>query len=238
MIYLVEDDDSVREVVCYALRSSGFVVTGFENADSFWQKIKNEIPHLVILDIMLPDEDGLSILAKLKNTDKTTHLPVIMLTAMGAEYDRIKGLDAGADDYIAKPFSVLELLARVRALLRRSGHGGTKEKKQETGSENEIIQLGELTLDFAKRVVKVQGKEVTLTLKEFELLLLLLRHKDIVLTREQLVTKVWGYEYDGASNRTVDVHIKTLRQKLIVCGDMIKTIRGVGYKITCAEESL
>jgi len=236
MIYLVEDDDSVREMVCYALRSSGFVVTGFENAKSFWHNInnsKNELPQLIVLDIMLPDEDGLSILAKLKNTDKTSHLPVIMLTAMSAEYDRVRGLDAGADDYIAKPFSVLELLARVRAMLRRAG---SKEPSRETDSET--IQLGYLALDLAKRVVLVQGKEVTLTFKEFELLLLLLKNKDIVLTREQLLTKIWGYEYDGVSNRTVDVHIKTLRQKLDVCGDMIKTIRGVGYKITCASESL
>jgi len=236
MIYLVEDDDSVREMVCYALRSSGFVVTGFENAKSFWHNInnsKNELPQLIVLDIMLPDEDGLSILAKLKNTDKTSHLPVIMLTAMSAEYDRVRGLDAGADDYIAKPFSVLELLARVRAMLRRTGN---KEPSRETDSET--IQLGYLALDLAKRVVLVQGKEVTLTFKEFELLLLLLKNKDIVLTREQLLTKIWGYEYDGVSNRTVDVHIKTLRQKLDVCGDMIKTIRGVGYKITCASESL
>jgi len=236
MIYLVEDDDSVREMVCYALRSSGFIVTGFENAKTFWYNInnsKNELPQLIVLDIMLPDEDGLSILAKLKNTDKTSHLPVIMLTAMSAEYDRVRGLDAGADDYIAKPFSVLELLARVRAMLRRAG---SKENPREADSET--IQLGYLTLDLAKRVVLVQGKEVALTFKEFELLLLLLKNRDIVLTREQLLVKIWGYEYDGVSNRTVDVHIKTLRQKLSVCGDMIKTIRGVGYKITCANESL
>ena len=236
MIYLVEDDDSVREMVCYALRSSGFVVTGFENAKSFWHNInnsKNELPQLIVLDIMLPDEDGLSILAKLKNTGKTAHLPVIMLTAMSAEYDRVRGLDAGADDYIAKPFSVLELLARVRAMLRRAGS-----KEDPRGTDSETIKLGYLALDLAKRVVLVQGKEATLTFKEFELLLLLLKNRDIVLTREQLLTKIWGYEYDGVSNRTVDVHIKTLRQKLGVCGDMIKTIRGVGYKITCANESL
>ena len=230
MIYLVEDDISVREMVCYALRSAGFNVEGFENAKSFWQRLKTEMPELVILDIMLPDEDGLSILAKIKDTGNTSHLPVIMLTAMGAEYDRIKGLDAGADDYIAKPFSVLELLARVRAMLRRSA--------PKVDKNQELITLGDLTLDSAKHVVTSNGSQVTLTFKEFELLHLLLKHKDIVLSREQLLTTIWGYEYDGVSNRTVDVHIKTLRQKLMTCGDMIKTIRGVGYKITCAKESL
>jgi len=232
MIYVVEDDDNVREMVCYALRSSGFAAKGFENAGVFWQELKATVPELILLDIMLPDEDGLTILAKLKTATKTAHLPVIMLTAMGTEYDRVKGLDAGADDYIAKPFSILELLARVRALLRRTGQVNVK-PEQETNQ----IQLGGLTMDFNKRVVLANNKEASLTFKEFELLHLLLKHEDVVLTREQLLSQIWGYDYEGTSNRTVDVHIKTLRQKLGACGDMIKTIRGVGYKITWAKES-
>jgi len=234
MIYVVEDDDNVREMVCYALRSSSFIAKGFENASVFWREIKNETPKLVILDIMLPDEDGLTILAKLKKSRETAHLPVIMLTAMGNEYDRVKGLDAGADDYIAKPFSILELIARVRALLRRAGHVNTDAKPEQ---EADKIQLGNLSMDIGKRVVLAQDNDAPLTFKEFELLHLLLKHIDVVLTREQLLAQIWGYEYEGTSNRTVDVHIRTLRQKLGACGDMIKTIRGVGYKITWAEES-
>ncbi|MCL2204667.1 MAG: response regulator transcription factor [Defluviitaleaceae bacterium] len=231
MIYLVEDDDNVRELLSYALRSAGFDIQAFENAKPFWAGMERETPMLFILDIMLPGEDGLAILAKLKKSHKTAHLPVIMLTALGMEHDRVKGLDAGADDYIAKPFSVLELLARVRALLRRVG--GTQRHGE--GIKPEHIKLGALTLDISKRAVYVQGKEVLITFKEFELLHFLLQNIDKVLSRDQLLNHIWGYEYDGTSNRTVDMHVKTLRQKLGTCGEMIKTIRGVGYGIAWEE---
>ena len=238
MIYLVEDDENVRELVCYALRSSDFDVEGFDNSRAFWTRVADTVPDLVILDIMLPGEDGFATLAKLKKSQDTTNIPVIMLTARGTEYDRIRGLDSGADDYITKPFSVLELLARVRALLRRAGRGNTEPTQEASTQETDRIQVGELLLDPQKRIVKVSGKSIALTFKEFELLYHLLRHKDVVLTRDQLLTSIWGYEYDGTSNRTVDMHIKTLRQKLGACGDMVKTIRGVGYKITWEEEIL
>ena len=235
MIYLVEDDASIRELVCYALRSLNFECVGFEDAASFWRGVEEALPDLFILDIMLPDESGLEILAKLKASEKTALLPVLVLTAMGSELDRVKGLDAGADDYITKPFSVLELLARVRALLRRAG---SHSAHHTTGEDTGDIVAGKLSLNPQRRVVRVSGEVVAITFKEFELLHLFLRHKNLVQTREQLLTQIWGYEYDGTSNRTVDMHIKTLRQKLGPCGDMIKTIRGVGYKITWDEESL
>jgi len=224
MIYLVEDDANVRELVCYALRSSGYEVMGFGESQGFWEALNEKVPQLIILDIMLPGEDGYAILSKLKSSKETANLPVIMLTARTAEYDRIKGLDSGADDYVLKPFSVLELLARVRALLRRAD------------KPSEGQQLSRLTYDHGKRIVRVEGRDVALTFKEFELLGYLLAHKDVVLTRDQILTSIWGYEYDGTSNRTVDMHIKTLRQKLGECGDMVKTIRGVGYKITWDDE--
>jgi len=235
MIYLVEDDASIRELVCYALRSHELECIGFENGAAFWRGMEKSLPDLVILDIMLPDETGLEILTKLKSSEKTAQLPVLMLTAMGSESDRITGLDSGADDYITKPFSVLEFLARVRALLRRLGGTGSQ---QTLGEEASSIVINGLSLDPKKRAVKVYGKPVTITFKEFELLHYLLLNKDLVLTRDQLLTHIWGYEYDGTSNRTVDMHIKTLRQKLGQCGDMVKTIRGVGYKITWEDESL
>lgn len=240
MIYLVEDDASIRELVCYALRSQEFECVGFEDAASFWRGMRGmhgmeeALPDLFILDIMLPDESGLEILAKLKASEKTAALPVLMLTAMGSESDRVKGLDTGADDYITKPFSVLELLARIRALLRRAGSHSSHHTNEDAGD----IMVGGLSLSPKTRVVRVNGKVITITFKEFELLYHFLQHKNLVQTREQLLTQIWGYEYEGTSNRTVDMHIKTLRQKLGPCGDMIKTIRGVGYKITWDEESL
>jgi len=240
VIYLVEDDASIRELVCYALRSQEFECVGFEDAASFWRGMRGmhgmeeALPDLFILDIMLPDESGLEILAKLKASEKTAALPVLMLTAMGSESDRVKGLDTGADDYITKPFSVLELLARIRALLRRAGSHSSHHTNEDAGD----IMVGGLSLSPKTRVVRVNGKVITITFKEFELLYHFLQHKNLVQTREQLLTQIWGYEYEGTSNRTVDMHIKTLRQKLGPCGDMIKTIRGVGYKITWDEESL
>jgi len=237
MIYLVEDDANIRELVSYALRSQDYECVSFEDATSFWAGMEGKLPCLLILDIMLPDESGLEILSKIKSAEKTTALPVLMLTAMGSELDRIKGLDAGADDYISKPFSVLELLARVRALLRRINSYPAHMHSTSDEAAFDIV-AGELSLSLKTRTVKVSGKTVAITFKEFELLHHFLQHINMVQTREQLLTHIWGYEYDGTSNRTVDMHIKTLRQKLGPCGDMIKTIRGVGYKITWDEESL
>ena len=219
MIYLVEDDNSIRELVLYTLNSSGLEAEGFERPSAFWSALERQAPDLVILDIMLPEEDGLTILRRLRETDK--RLPVMMLTAKSTEYDKVVGLDSGADDYLAKPFGMMELMARVKALLRRSVR-----REEPTGQ----YELGRLILNAAQHTVKVDGEAVTLTLKEFELLQLLLEHKGMVFSRDQLLNRVWGYAFDG-ENRTVDVHIRTLRQKLGPCGDYIQTVRGVGYKI-------
>ena len=221
MIYLVEDDDSIRELVLYTLHTTGFEAEGFRNAADFWQALEKELPQLVLLDIMLPDEDGLHILKRLRAGAETADLPVMMLTAKSSEYDRVVGLDSGADDYIPKPFRMMELLSRVRALLRR-----TKEPAERTVE----YRLGSLYVSPARHVVQVGGEEVALTLKEFELLCLLLAEQGTVLTRAQLLDRIWGYEFDGES-RTVDVHIRTLRQKLGDAGKYIETIRGLGYKI-------
>ena len=218
-IYIIEDDDNIRELVMYALDSSNFKSVGFENPSDFWKTLKNEIPDLVLLDIMLPNEDGITILKKLKNDSATKELPVIMLTAKGSEYDRVKGLDLGADDYITKPFSVLELISRIKAVLRRS-----------SGIENNnTITIGAVTICLDKRNVVSEGETIVLTFKEFELLHYLMQNKDIVLDRERILEKIWGFDFEGES-RTVDVHVKTLRQKLKNGGEIIKTIRNVGYK--------
>ena len=219
MIYLVEDDNSIRELVLYTLNSSGQEAEGFDRPSAFWQALERRRPDLLILDIMLPEEDGLTVLKRLRETDKT--LPVMMLTAKSTEYDKVVGLDSGADDYLAKPFGMMELMARVKALLRRSA------RREEAAGQYE---LGRLALNVGQHTVKVDGESVTLTLKEFELLQLLLAHKGMVFSRDQLLNQVWGYAFDG-ENRTVDVHIRTLRQKLGPCGDYIETVRGVGYKI-------
>ena len=220
MIYVVEDDTSIRELIVYTLNSMNLKTVGFEKPSDFWDQLDSEIPTLVMLDIMLPEENGIDILKKLRKRVDTKALPIIMVTAKTSEYDRIAGLDNGADDYIPKPFSMLEMVARVKALLRRTEHT----KNQEDYS------LEHLYVFPAKHVVKVDGEDVTLTLKEFEMLCILLQNQGIVLTRDQLLNKVWGYSFDGES-RTVDVHIRTLRQKLGVAAEAIKTIRGVGYKI-------
>lgn len=220
MIYLVEDDSSIRELVVYALNSTGLQTKGFEKPSLFWKAIDEEIPKLIMLDVMLPEEDGIEILKKLRADKKTEKLPIIMATAKTSEYDKINGLENGADDYIAKPFSMMEMVARVKALLRRSEY---------TNSETEY-KIDNLYVCPTKHIVEVDGKEVVLTLKEFEMLCLLLKNRGIVLTRDQLLNKIWGYSFDGES-RTVDVHIRTLRQKLGSACDVIKTIRGVGYKI-------
>lgn len=221
MIYLVEDDESIRELVVYTLNSQGMEAEGFEVPSAFWTAVDKRVPDLVLLDIMLPEEDGLEILKKLRKRRDTRQLPIAMLTAKGSEYDTVKGLDSGADDYIPKPFRMMELVSRVKALLRRAGH--TEEEEQD-------YVLGCLTVSRKRHQVKVDGEEIILTLKEFEMLLLLISNPEIVFTRAQLLDKIWGYQFDGES-RTVDVHIRTLRQKLGKAGQFIETVRGMGYKI-------
>ena len=222
MIYLLEDDDSIRKLVLYGLDSQGFQAKGFALPSEFWRAMDTELPELVLLDIMLPEEDGLCILKKIKNTSQTKKLPVIMLTAKGSEYDTVLGLDSGADDYIAKPFRMMELISRVRAALRRSDP-----KEQE---RVKAYQFGKIYVCPSRHIVSVDGKEISLTLKEFELLCVLLSEQETVFSRSKLLDRIWGYEFDGES-RTVDVHVRTLRQKLGDAGDCIKTVRGVGYKI-------
>ncbi|MGN0488487.1 MAG: response regulator transcription factor [Ruminococcus sp.] len=220
MIYFIEDDKSINEAVFYTLKSSGFEVKGFERPSLFWNEMKNKKPDLIILDIMLPEEDGLQILRKLRADSNTQEIPVIMLTAKDSEYDKVIGLDSGADDYMTKPFSMLELVSRIRALLRRTS---SKENMQE-------LRVGELVVNPEKHLIVADGKNVTLTYKEYQLLLLLMKNKGVVFSRDNLLNKIWGYEFDG-ENRTVDVHIRTLRTKLGECGDYIKTVRGFGYKL-------
>ena len=220
MIYLLEDDDSIRKLVLYGLDSQGFQARGFALPSEFWRAMDAQMPELVLLDIMLPEEDGLSILKRLRAQSSTRRLPIIMLTAKNSEYDRVIGLDHGADDFVSKPFSMLELIARIRAVLRRV------EPAQTSGD----YTLGILSVSPDRREVKVAGKDVTLTNKEFELLCLLLRNKGIVLTRATLMDRVWGFESER-ENRTLDVHIRTLRVKLGEAGSYIETVRGIGYKI-------
>lgn len=221
MIYLVEDDDSIRELVLYTLHTTGFEAEGFRNAADFWQALEKELPQLVLLDIMLPDEDGLHILKRLRAGAETADLPVMMLTAKSSEYDRVVGLDSGADDYMPKPFGMMELVSRVRALLRRAA---------KPTAEDKLFTAGSLAVDVKRRAVTVDGEPVILTYKEFELLCYLLENRGVVLSRDQILTKIWDYNYSGET-RTVDVHIRTLRQKLGGAGALIETVRGVGYRL-------
>lgn len=218
MIYLLEDDDSIRDFVVYTLNSQGMEARGFALPSAFWAAMGETVPALVLLDVMLPEEDGISVLKKLRSAVRTAKLPIIMLTAKGTEFDKVLGLDAGADDYVAKPFGMLELLSRIRALLRR------------TAAETEVLRCGTLAVDPVGHTVTVEGKAVVLTQKEFEVLCLLLKRRGQVLSREQLIGEVWGYAFTGES-RTVDVHVRTLRQKLGEAGAYIETVRGYGYKI-------
>ena len=221
MIYLVEDDDSIRELVLYTLHTTGFEAEGFRNAADFWQALEKELPQLVLLDIMLPDEDGLHILKRLRAGAETADLPVMMLTAKSSEYDRVVGLDSGADDYMPKPFGMMELVSRVRALLRRAA---------KPAAEDKLFTAGSLAVDVKRRAVTVDGEPVILTYKEFELLCYLLENRGVVLSREQILTKIWDYNYIGET-RTLDVNIRTLRQKLGDAGALIETVRGVGYRL-------
>lgn len=223
MIYLLEDDAGIRNFVTYALNNSGLETQGFELPSDFWKAMGENIPELILLDIMLPEEDGISILKKIRSVPVTERLPVIMLTAKDTEYDKVEGLDSGADDYVAKPFGIMELMSRVKALLRRT-----------VSNDKNSLSVGKICIYPSRHEVSVNGEKINLTLKEYELLLWLVKNKGEVYSREMLLQKIWGYDFTGES-RTVDVHIRTLRSKLGDSGDVIKTIRGVGYK---AEENI
>lgn len=219
MIYLVEDDSNIRELVVYTLNSTGLQSEGFATPSAFWKKMQEAHPSLILLDIMLPEQDGLSILKQLRTDRATRDIPVIMLSAKGSEMDKVKGFECGADDYIAKPFGVMELVARVKARLR----------SKETDTVRDYT-VGCLYVCPKKHIVRVNDADVVLTLKEFEMLCYLLINRGMVLTRDQILNQVWGYAFDGES-RTVDVHIRTLRQKLGDAGALVETVRGIGYKI-------
>lgn len=225
MIFCVEDDRNIRELVVYTLTSTGMEAEGFEDGEVFFKALAERLPELILLDIMLPGEDGLTILKKLRSNKKTKDIPVIMVTAKGTEYDKVSGLDAGADDYVTKPFGMMELVSRIKAVLRRT-------KKKE---EFEVLKAGAITLNEKKHEVLVAGEHVNLTLKEYEMLKRLMHNKGIVLTRDRLLEEIWGYDFDGET-RTVDVHIRTLRQKLGNAGEAVETVRGVGYRITEDQE--
>ncbi|MDY3990427.1 MAG: response regulator transcription factor [Lachnospiraceae bacterium] len=222
MIYCVEDDDNIRELVVYTLDSTGLPAKGFPSGTEFKAALKNETPELILLDIMLPGEDGMELLSDVRKNSKTKNVPVIMLTAKGAEYDKVSALDMGADDYVTKPFGMMELVSRIRAVLRRSSRG--------KNTDEPVLSTGKIKMDVLRHKVTVNGKEVVLTLKEFELLKKLILNLGVVLTREQLLEDIWGYNFDGET-RTVDVHVRSLRQKLGKAGDRIETVRGVGYRI-------
>lgn len=219
MIYLLEDDRNIRDFTVYAIQTAGYEIRGFELPSQFRAAVSEAVPDVALLDIMLPEEDGLSVLRWLRSTPATAHLPIMMLTAKSTEYDKVLGLDSGADDYLVKPFGVMELLSRIRALLRRS---------EKHDSETEL-RGGGIYLNSNRHLVTVNGDPVGLTCKEFDLLSLLMRNQGIVLNRERILQTVWGYDYAGES-RTVDVHIRTLRAKLGAAGDAVETVRGVGYR--------
>lgn len=220
MIYIVEDDANIRELESYALQSSGFSTACFENSESFFDACSAGLPELVLLDIMLPNEDGLSILKKMRSHPDLKQVPVIMVTAKTSELDKVKGLDSGADDYMTKPFGVMELISRVKALLRRA-----------VPQKQDILSAGGVTVDDSKHLVTAGGEVRELTYKEYELLKFLMVNRGIVLSRDKIMERVWGFDYEGES-RTVDMHIKTLRQKLGESGALIKTVRNVGYKFS------
>lgn len=224
LVYCLEDDDGIRELILCALKSGGYDALGFSTANEFKAQIKDKIPDIVLLDIMVPDEDGFRVLKNLKKIESTADIPVIMLTAKSNEIDKVNGLELGADDYITKPFGIMELLSRIKAVLRRSNKSST--------TDTVVYRVNGLTVDVEKRTVTFNDKEITLTFKEYEILVYLLKNRGIAVSRDKLMSKVWGFEYEGES-RTVDVHIKTLRQKLEAqgCENPIITVRGFGYKI-------
>lgn len=219
MIWCVEDDASIREIEVYTLNSTGFQARGFADGASFREALETETPELVLLDVMLPGEDGVSLLRYLRQTPRTQAVPVIMATAKGMEYDKIQSLDMGADDYLVKPFGMMEMVSRVKAVLRRCA----------PAQQSHRLSSGGVTLDLDGHTVTAEGQRVTLTFKEFELLRLFLSHPGMAYTRDQLFNDIWGADYVGES-RTVDMHIRTLRQKLGACGEHIATVRGVGYR--------
>jgi two-component system alkaline phosphatase synthesis response regulator PhoP len=221
MIYFVEDDRNIRELVVYTLQNTGFKALGFENGEKFFNSLQNTKPKLILLDIMLPGDDGLKILKRLRSDTATKKIPVIMVTAKGSEYDKVMGLDSGADDYITKPFGMMELISRIKALLRRTGN---------MADETDEYSYNSVVVNTRKHSVTVNGQVIDLTLKEFELLTLLMKNIGAVLTRDMLLENIWGYDFDGET-RTVDVHIRTLRRKLGNKGNIIQTVRGVGYRI-------
>ncbi|MGN0592550.1 MAG: response regulator transcription factor [Ruminococcus sp.] len=223
-IYCVEDDSGIRELIACALKSGGYEVTGFDQGNALFEALGKMTPQLILLDIMLPGEDGITLLKKLKANPGFQEIPVIMLTAKSSEIDKVTGLEAGADDYITKPFGIMELLSRIKAVLRRTGGS--------TGAAASVLSVGKLTIDTERRCVFCGEQEVILTFKEFELLSYLAKHRGSAISRDRLLEKVWGFQYEGET-RTVDAHIKTLRQKLdaVNCTDLIQTVRGYGYKL-------
>ena len=227
MIYCVEDEQNICELEVYTLQSVGFEAKGCSSGKELFAELEKELPKLILLDIMLPDEDGLTVLRRLRSDDRYASIPVIMATAKGTEFDKVKGLDCGADDYIAKPFGMLEMVARIKAVLRRC-------EGRELQPVNQVIQRDNLTVNLLEHKVKVGEEDVVLTLKEFEMLKKFLLHPGIVFSRDKLLNDIWGYEFTGET-RTVDVHIRTLRQKLGSAGDLIETIRGVGYRMAAKK---
>lgn len=225
MIFIVEDDENIREMESYALKNSGYDVRGFAEGDSLMAALEESLPRLILLDIMLPGDDGLTLLRKLRSADRTKKIPIMMVTAKTTELDKVRGLDMGADDYLAKPFGIMELVSRVKALLRRIESVDAKEL-----SKRSVYEFSGITMDDSSRRVTACDEDVDLTYKEYELLKYLLLNINIVMSRDRLLSEVWGYDYEGES-RTVDMHIKTLRQKLGECGAAIKTVRSVGYKL-------
>lgn len=221
MIWCVDDDNAIRDIEVYTLESMGYKARGFADGAAMFEALASEKPELIVLDIMLPGEDGVEILRKLRENTETKKIPVIMATAKGTEMDKIQSLDLGADDYLVKPFGVMEMVSRIKAVLRRCGGSDT---------ENQLLSVGNITLHQGEHVVTVNGEQVTLTLKEFEILRLFLSNPGIAFSREKLLSEVWGLDYFGET-RTVDMHIKTLRHKLGECGKMIGTVIGVGYRL-------
>ena len=219
MIYCVEDDNAIRDLMLYTLGASGFQAKGFPDSTFFWQAMTEEKPELILLDIMLPGEDGITVLKRLRAASATANIPVIMATAKGSEFDKVIGLDTGADDYLVKPFGMMEMVARIKAVMRRT-----------TPKTDQVLTCGDIVLDETRHIVTVDGKQVVLTLKEYELLKLLMENAGQVFTRDILLSRIWGQDYLGET-RTVDVHIGTLRTKLAKGGEKIETVRGVGYKM-------